>query len=374
MYRVSHLLFIGIRLLCCVQVYLGEVCSVQLRGVVGAVSQGLFTSGIAFSLALGAIEDFRYYHISLVAVGIVAVFEVLMFWLPETPRWLISRGYVEEAEEVLLWLRGKKIGVEKEMDEIKKAALMNKTKRNVVKNFSKRTVLIPFGYIVTIFFFQQSGGISATATHAATIFADAGISNPRASSIYGIGIASLVGNVAAFFLVDLVGRVTLLILSATGMFIGCMMLGIHFFVTRASLCSETLSNSTIVADYTIAESCNAHFAPLAIVSVILYRFSFAIGMGPIPWILISELLPLSVRGVASGMVMVVTWSTSVVVVGLFLEYVALVHLWFAVWTFGFFNLAAAVFVVVFLPETKGKSLERLERKFAKLPSVVETVL
>ena len=354
--------------------YLGEVSSIQLRGVVGAVSQALFTLGIAFGLAVGAIDNFRYYNISLVAVGTVALFEVLMFWLPETPRWLVSKRYVEQAEHVLIWLRGKKIGIQKELDEIKKTFPVKKKKRSILKNFSKRSVLIPFILVIVTFFFQQASGISATATFAATILSEAGFEDPRTIAVYGIGIASLFGNVAAFFLVDFLGRVTLLVLSSTGMFLGCSMLGIHFFVTRDSLCSEGFSNSTAIPTDTVVESCNAHFGPLAIVSVVLYRFSFAIGIGPIPWILLSELLPLTVRGLASGLVMIVTWATSAVAIGLFLEYVQLVRFWFAIWTFGLFNLAAAVFVIIFLPETKGKSLEQLEKKFAKLPDIVETVL
>ena len=341
------------------------------------MSQALFTLGIAFSLTVGAIENFRYFHISLVAVGIVALFEVLMFWLPETPRWLMSRGRVEEAEKVLVWLRGKKISNERELDEIKKNISANKKKKNVLKNFSKRTVYIPFILVTITFFFQQTSAISATATFAATILSEAGIDDPRTIAIYGIGIASLVGNIIAFFLVDFLGRITLLILSTTGMFLGCFMLGIHFFITRDSICSsgsESVSNSTATLTDTVVESCNAHYGPLAIVSLILYRFSFAIGVGPIPWILLSELLPLTVRGLASGLIMVVTWATSTVVIGVFLEYVALVHYWFTFWTFGLFNLAATVFVILFLPETKGKSLEELERKYARLPDIVETVL
>ena len=360
-----------------VQVYIGESCSVLLRGIAGAVSQAIFTLGIAFSLALGAIDHFRYYNISLVAVGIVALFEVLMFWLPETPRWLLSRGYVERAEQVLLWLRGTKVDIKKEMEDIKKTVLMNmKNKKNIMRKFSKRSIMIPFIYVLVIFFFQQASGINATAAHAGRIISDAGVSNPRATSVYGVGVASLMGNIVAFFLIDFLGRVTLLILSGTGMFLGCTVLGLHFYVTRASLCSDTFSsNSTYTALDTVPlEHCNAHFAPMAITSVVLYRFSFAIGLGPVPWILLSELLPLSVRGFASGLVMIVTWSTSVAVVGLFLEYVELVQYWFAMWTFGLFNLAMVVFVIVFLPETKGKSLEHLERKFVELPKVVETVL
>ena len=280
-----------------------------------------------------------------------------MFWLPETPRWLLSRGYVEDAEQILLWLRGTKVDIKDEMEDIKRTVLMNmKSRNNIIRKFSQRSVMIPFLYMLGIFVFQQASGIDATAAHAGRIISDVGISNPRATSVYGIGVATLMGNIAAFFLVDILGRISLLILSGTGMVLGYTALGLHFYITQASLCSYTFSNSTYTpADTAALEHCNAHFAPIAITSVILYRFSFAIGLGPVPWILMSELLPLSVRGFASGLVMFGTYSTSVAVVGLFLEYVQLVQYWFAMWTFGLLNLAMVIFVIMFLPETKGKS-------------------
>ena len=137
------------------------------------------------------------------------------------------------------------------------------------------------------------------ASFASTIFSEAGVSDPRLTSIYAIGCATLIGNFASFFLVDIVGRTSLLIISGTGMFLGSTMLGTHFFVTRPSLCNDF--NATVIE--TMAEPWNAHVGPLAVVSLILYRLSFSIGFGPMPWILVSEFLPLSVRGVASGFVM-----------------------------------------------------------------------
>jgi SP family arabinose:H+ symporter-like MFS transporter len=137
------------------QVYTGELCTAKLRGVYGNFFPVFLTCGVLFNYALGAIRDFRYYYISLVAVGIVAMFEVLMFWLPESPRWLLSRGYVEQTEHFLLWLRGEKIGIKKELDDMKKSLKGKKPK--VWKLFLKRSVLIPLVYILVIFATQQYG-------------------------------------------------------------------------------------------------------------------------------------------------------------------------------------------------------------------------
>ena len=116
--------------------------------------QCMLTLGILLIYGLGAISDFPYYYISLVAVGLVAVFEVLMVWLPETQRWLLSRGYGEDSESVLLGLRGKKIGIQRELDNIKKLLQENKEKINVLKEFKKKAVFHPF--IIIIIFLSSN--------------------------------------------------------------------------------------------------------------------------------------------------------------------------------------------------------------------------
>ena len=356
-----------------IQVYIAEVNSAKLRGIFGTLTQIMLTFGIIINYAVGAIDDFPYYYISLVAVGIVALFEVLMIWLPETPRWLLSRGYGEDAEKVLLWLRGKKIGIQRELDDMKKAIAESKAKTsNVWRGFLKRNVLVPFIYVLITFFLQQGGGVGIVTSLASSLFTDAGVSNPRTTTIYAVGCASLIGNFASFIMVDLVGRTSLLILSGTGTFLGLTMMGVHFFITRPSLCDS--SNSTLVESVDLMESCNTHFGPLAIVSLILFRFAFAIGWGPLPWVLVSELLPLSVRGVASGFGNFTAQSVAAIITGFYLQYAELVQPWFAMWTFSMTNLASVLFVLIFIPETKGKTLEEMERRFERRTKVVETVL
>ena len=211
-----------------------------------------------------------------------------------------------------------------------------------------------------VLFFAQGGGISAVASYATPIFSDAGVNDPRVTAIYAVGVASLLGNIASFFSVDVLGRKVLLVTSGVGMTLGSIMLGTHFYITRPSACPSV--NSTLNAMVS-EEPCNSHFAPLAIVSLVLFRFFFSIGWGPVPWLMLSELLPLSVRGVASGMAMFLTSATAALVSGVYLQYSQLVEPWFAMWTFSLINLSAAVFVFVFIPETKGKSLEEVEKWF-----------
>ena len=335
----------------------------KLRGLLGTINECLFVGGITLNYALGAIDSFRYYYISMVAVGIVALFEVLMIWLPETPRSLLSRGYVKEAERALKWLRGpNSSSVTRELEEIKRSiiAARRSCKGKMWKKVFRRSALVPLLYVVIVFLVKQFCGFNAIVAYVGEIFVDAGVSNPHSTAIYTVGAASLVGILVVFLTVDIVGRKILLAASGILMMVGSALLGMHFYITRPSLCGissdmEPPSNDVLI--------CNAHFAQLAVVSLTVYTFGFSVGFGPLGWVLVSELLPLSVRGKATGVCLVISFLSSTVVVGTYLEFAELFNPWLVLWTYGLVSLAGSVFVLIFVPETRGKSLEEVERAF-----------
>lgn len=357
------------------KVYVIEVSSVKLRGLFGTILEGAVYVGVTLNYALGSINNFYYYDISLVAVGIVALYEALMVWQPESPRSLLSHGYVAEAERALKWLRGPKS--DRNCDEFKemKKNIITTTKhakQGIWKHIRRKSVLVPFLYLLVVFLIKQLCGIYVITTFAGEIFVEAGVSNPRSTAIYAVGVSNLIGVIVAFLTADRIGRKFLLITSGVLMAIGTVMLGTHFYITRPSLCNEKWSISNNSTDFTsgvepishdTTEACNPHFSPLAITSLIIYNIAFSMGWGPLPWVLISELLPLSVRATAVGLCTIVSYLSYSAVVGFYLEYVELVSPWFAIWTFTIFSLAGSVFVFIFIPETKGKSLEVIERGF-----------
>ena len=320
----------------------------------------MLATGIVVAYAVGSIQKLQYYDTALVAVGLVAVLELSAVWLFETPRWLLLNGQKSRTVAALKWLRGPRVSVEQEFKEIEAAVSEKKpTLLQVLKEFSKREVFIPLVLVLLLMFFQQIGGVNAVAVYAATLFQDAGISNPRQTALYSIGVANLVATLVSVFWIDYTGRKVMLIASGSGMLIGSIMFGAHFFITRPSLCS----NDTVVQALQDSASCNTQYAPLAIVSILLFSFTFGLGWGPGSGILVSELLPLKVRGVASGIASLVQWSTAALVTGVYLKFADAARPWFAWWTFAVLILLGIVFVAVFIPETKGRSLEEIQRKF-----------
>ena len=192
----------------------------KLRGVFTSINEIVLTLGIILNFSVGSIDGFPYFYVSLVAVGIVALFEATMVWLPDTPRSLLSRGYSDSAESALKLLRGNKYNTEGELTEIKESILARRKKgegKSVWREFKNREVLVPFVYVLVVLFFAQGGGISAVASYATPIFSDAGVNDPRVTAIYAVGVASLLGNIASFFSVDVLGRKVLLVTSGVGM-------------------------------------------------------------------------------------------------------------------------------------------------------------
>ena len=334
-----------------------------MRGVFTSLGRLYLSIGLLVVYSIGSIPDLHYYNIALIIVGIVAVFELMMVWLCETPRWLITRGQKERAGKILEFLRGPGYDFEKELADI--ITTVKKTPRlttlQVLKQFKRRSVYIPVIMLLFVMFFMQGGGLNAINTFGSTIFDQAGVANPNSVSAYSIGIIGIVFIIFSMFIVDRVGRKILLVISGVGICLSTVLLGVHQFITRPSLCIGS-QNSTLLAQ-DLEMPCNTQFFPLAIFSVCLFSATFNLGWGPVPWVLLGELLPLQVRGLAFGLAVIVVWGTIAVVTGCYISYVELVSPWFAWWTFSALNLAAILFVIFGLIETKGKSLEGIQEHF-----------
>ena len=288
-----------------------------------------------------------------------------MVWLKETPRWLVLKNHHQEAYHALTWLRGPNADIEDEIQSIEPSMSSEKS----WKEFSKRSVAVPVLIVLVVLFFQEAGGISPLSSYAAGVFQDAGVANPRDTAAYAVGGVELVATILSIFIIDRIGRKILLIISGLGMIVGSALLGVHFFITRPSLCSSG-ANSTVtdlatemLQDSTTDVPCNTQYGPLAVVSIILYMAAFSIGWAPVPVVLLAELIPLRVRGLASGTATFVSLGTGAVFVFFYAEYVGAVQLWFAWWTFTAVNIVGVVFVIIFIRETRGKELEDIEKYY-----------
>ena len=346
------------------QIYIGEISSSRFRGLFATVMQ--LSISVGMLMCYGLSTSFPYYHVALAGVMIIAIFVVLGVWLKETPRWLLANKMTESACSTLKWLRGQNYDVISELETMKLSLTTEDSKRGVLREFKRKSVLVPFVTLLLVFFFEQIGGLSVQSAYATVIFADAGVSNPQLASAMCVGVTNIVGNLIAGVLVDKMGRKPLLIVSGIGMGIGNTLLGVHFYITRPSLCSGNgVEFSGDDPSYSDDAACNMQYGPLAIISVITYNFMFSIGWAPVPWVLLPELLPHEVRGIGGGFAKLVDWTTSALVSGAYLSYVEAVTLWFSWWSFALLNFASVAFALFALVETKGKNLESIQAAFEK---------
>lgn len=342
------------------QVYIGEISSARFRGRFGSFTQIAVASGIV--LNYGVSIKLSYFYSSLVAVGIIAVFECLVVWVYDTPSWLVRHGQRSRAVTALKWLRGPYVDVEEEIKEIESAESLNLWL--VVKQLSKRYITVPIVIVTFSMFFHQIGGAHVLSTYAAVLYEEAGVRSPKKVALGTVGGVELAVTFISIFMIDAMGRKLLLFLSSVGMVVGSTLLGLHYYFTRPSLCSSannsTTTDSLNQSDSEFANCINEHLAPLAITSTVLYAVAYSIGWGPVPWVILSELIPAHIRGVASGAATIVNWASAALVIGIYLTYAESVQYWFAWWTFAVLNIIALLFALIFIRETKGKTLESIE--------------
>lgn len=359
--------------------YIGEISSPKLRGLFGAFTQIAVATGILLNYGISSLPQMTYYYTALIAVGIIALYVCSVVWLRESPSWLVRHGQSYKAAAVLQWLRGPKVKVQKEIERIQEAE--NLSLWLAMKEMStKRHIAVPIVVVMFSMFFHQIGGAHVISTYAAILFESAGVARPKLVALGAIGGSELLFTLLTILVIDFVGRKFLLVLSSIGMIAGSAMLGTHYYITRPSTCVNDDSSLNFTSssgggggeNFEIVnsdhddmfENCiNTEFAPLAITSAVLFAVSYSIGWGPVPWVLLSELIPVRVRGAAGGIATLVNWGSAALVIGAYLEYADLVREWFAWWTFALFNVTSVIFAILFVRETKGKTLESIEHYY-----------
>lgn len=319
-----------------VPLYLAEISPSHYRGSFVSLFQLAITIGILCSfsvnLALASQGNWRW----MFALGMFPAFFQLMFicLLPETPPWLMKHGQEKRAFEVMGRLRKDKGWID-EMDATKPPAT-KKSAWKLLLSPKLRFVLI-LGFVLSSL--QQLTGINTVIYYAPKIFQTAGFTSSSAAitATLGIGTINVIATAVSVWLLDKIGRRTLLLIGPGGMAVSLAVLSFAFF-------SNTLSIGTI-----------------AIVSLMAYVAFYGIGLGCVTWVVLSEIYPYKVRGKAMTLAIFINWVCNYFVSFTFLD---LIEGLGAYGTFLLYALLSAFtvwFVYRFLPETKGKSLQEIEK-------------
>jgi len=273
------------------------------------------------------------------------LFAILICFVPETPRYLVSVGQDQKALGILSKINGASAAQQ----------ILNDIKETITVKTEK---LFTYGYLcifvgIMLSVFQQAVGINAVLYYAPRIFGDMGMDNPMMFTVF-MGIVNISFTLVAVFTVEKLGRKPLLIWGSIGMAIGAFGVAASFghagmeFVTAAS--------------------------------IMVYSASFMFSWGPICWVLIAEIFPNTIRGAAVAIAVAFQWIFNFIVSSTFVPMFNM-HLtdgddfghWFTYGLYGVICVVAAIFVWKLVPETKGKTLEDMTRLWKKQDQSVEKI-
>ena len=207
-----------------------------------------------------------------------------------------------------------------------------------LREFMKPTIYRPFIISIMMMLFQQFSGINAVVTYASQMLRDAGISNANVAEIT-IAIVQVVGTGISCLIVDKLGRRKLLMFPTALMCISMAVLGASRYF-------------------------DGFPSGITLLSLCCFIVGFSLGMGPIPWLLMSEIFPTKVRGVASGIATQVNWLGVFIIIKFYVNMENAMHPYGLYWFYAAVCLISVIYVFIFLPETKGKTLEEVEELFA----------
>lgn len=321
--------------------YIGEVSPPNVRGKMIFLFQLAITIGLfgAFAINLLFVRWFEAPDISWRWMfGVGALPSVLLFigmlYMPYSPRWLAMQGRTEEAKRVLQSLLGH-YDVNEELDELEES-LQHDVGRNWTGLFRKPLLpllAISFG----LFVFQQLSGINAIMYYGPEVFAKSGFGeDAKFLAQLFMGLTNVLATVLGVWVVDRLGRRPLLFIGFLGMVICLFLLGF------------------------LLESKEIHpYASLA--SILLYVVFFAISLGGVPYILMSEVFPLKMRSSGMAIASCANWGFNMLVAATFqvliTEMGGIGNVFFL---YGTFTVIGFIFAMRFVPETKGRHLEQIE--------------
>ncbi|XP_062132693.1 facilitated trehalose transporter Tret1 isoform X1 [Drosophila sulfurigaster albostrigata] len=324
-------------------VYLGETVQPEVRGTLGLLPTAFGNIGILVGFVAGTYMDWSM--LAFLGSALPVPFLLLMFLIPETPRWYVSRGREERARKALIWLRGKEADVEPELKGLMRsqADADRQATQNTMLELLKRSNLKPLSISLGLMFFQQLSGINAVIFYTVQIFKDAGSTIDGNLCTIIVGIVNFIATFIATLLIDRAGRKILLYVSNVAMILTLFVLGGFFY------CKSTGMDTS-------------EFGWLPLSCFVVYILGFSLGFGPIPWLMMGEILPAKIRGSAASVATAFNWSCTFVVTKSFQDMIDFMGAHGAFWMFGAICFVGLFFVIIYVPETQGKSLEDIERK------------
>ncbi|KFP33696.1 Solute carrier family 2, facilitated glucose transporter member 6, partial [Colius striatus] len=345
------------------QVYISEVSHPGVRGMLGACPQIMAVLGslILYALGkyLGLALDWRW--LAVAGEVPVLVMIILLCFMPNSPRFLLSRGKDDEALRSLCWLRGKDTDYAQEYEQIKDS-VRKQSQRVSCAEIKDPFIYKPILIAVGMRFLQQLSGVTCVLVYLQPIFKKTSVILKPQYDAAIVGLVRLFSVAIAAVAMDKAGRKILLFVSAGVMLLSNLTLGFYIHFVPASQ-NSSIANVTLVSSAKHPPELTNYITLIPLLATMFFIMGYAMGWGPITWLLMSEILPLKARGVASGLCVLVSWLTAFTLTLLFLRVVVVFGLEVPFLFFAVICAGNILFTGCCVPETKGRSLEQIEAFF-----------
>lgn len=330
-----------------VPLYLSEISPQKVRGMLVSLYQLAITAGILFSYLINRIFALSEYNWRwMLGSGLIPALILLVgiSFLGDTPRWLISKKREEEAKKIFRKIEPE-LNADQQVAEIK-STLQPSTKNVTSKKVFQHWMLMPLIVGIGMMFMQICTGINTIIYYTATIFKAAGFTDTIGAlyATIGVGVVNFLMTFVAIFFTDKLGRKPLLYAGLAGVTVSLFVLGASFYF------------SNYLGD---------NLKWVAIGSVAFYIACFAFSLGPIGWIIISEIMPLKIRGLAMSICTMANFGFNFLVALTFPVLLEHIGEAYTFWMFGLVGIFSLWFTFRYIPETKGRSLEQIEKNWAK---------
>nr|BAA94383.1 glucose transporter 8 [Rattus norvegicus] len=333
-------------------VYISEIAYPAVRGLLGSCVQLMVVTGILLAYVAGWVLEWRW----LAVLGCVppTLMLLLMCYMPETPRFLLTQHQYQEAMAALRFLWGSEEGWEEPPVGAEHQGFQ-------LAMLRRPGVHKPLIIGICLMVFQQLSGVNAIMFYANTIFEEAKFKDSSLASVT-VGIIQVLFTAVAALIMDRAGRKLLLALSGVIMVFSMSAFGTYFKLTQSGPSNSSHVGLLVPIS---AEPADVHLglAWLAVGSMCLFIAGFAVGWGPIPWLLMSEIFPLHIKGVATGVCVLTNWFMAFLVTKEFNSIMEILRPYGAFWLTAAFCILSVLFTLTFVPETKGRTLEQITAHF-----------
>ena len=324
--------------------YLSEMAEKEDRGKLISMYQMMVTIGILVAFISDTI--FSYGGHWRMMLGIISVPALLLmisvFGLPDSPRWLASKGKFEKAKEILRMLSTTDAKADAELNEIHESLKVKQEGWSLFKENKNVRRAVYLGMLLQAM--QQFTGMNVIVYYAPQIFKHAGFANTEQQMIATVicGLTNVLATLIAMKTVDKQGRKPILKIGFAGIALGTFLLGVCLFMINAGFSALWISI-------------------LAVIMTLFTITSFAMSAGPVVWILCSEIQPLKSRDFGVACSTTTNWIVNMIIGATFLTLINQFGIAVTFWIYTALNISFVIFTILLIPETKGISLEKIEK-------------